>query len=377
MNNDELEIEKRQIQLLLDTYYGNPQFSYLKDISYEEVLKFISDKFSNRGLSLEEINNELLGILNNKEYLENKCSVKKNHEKIYSRLEELIRLLNEENIDYQLAGALALYLKYGKESNRCHHDIDISVNEKDIRKLKNVFEKMNLKFNDIRFNSLKVLKDGKLVGKHEISGLEEASDFHIGVFPFERLADGTLITKGYYHDSNNNPCCMENILSSQLSSLIFEKDPITFKGIPVYITSPEYIYVIKSNTRGKKDIEDMEFLEERINKDKLNKIKELSKSDKATQHNLVTNINNNDEDEKKKEDLEVLYTTIDLEKDMLKATNKKALKQQEKEVTRKLKRINPNMKYSTGSISIVSIILALLVVFSIVLVILILGVIIK
>ena len=376
MSND-LDTKKRQITIILSTYYNTPDFAFLTKDSLDTLLEEAYTKYLNTNLSINEINDEIAkDIIEKKKKSENIDDISLNHKKIYSRLEELIKLLNEENIDYQLAGALSLYLKYEEESNRCHHDIDISVNEKDIKKLKTVFEKMNLKFNDIRFNSLKVLKNGHLSGKHEISALEEDSDFHIGVFPFERLADGTLITKGYYHDSNNNPCCMEDIISESLAKLIFEKKPITFKGMPVYITSPEYIYVLKSEKKSDKDIEDIKFLEDKINKDKLNKIKELSKTDKATQHSLVTN-NNKDNEEEKKESEEELYTTIDLEKDMKKATRDKEYNKLNKEVTRKLKKIDPNMKYATGSISIVSIILALLVVFSIILVILIMGTIIK
>ena len=376
MSND-LDTKKRQITIILSTYYNTPDFAFLTKDSLDTLLEEAYTKYLNTNLSINEINDEIAkDIIEKKKKSENIDDISLNHKKIYSRLEELIKLLNEENIDYQLAGALSLYLKYEEESNRCHHDIDISVNEKDIKKLKTVFEKMNLKFNDIRFNSLKVLKNGHLSGKHEISALEEDSDFHIGVFPFERLADGTLITKGYYHDSNNNPCCMEDIISESLAKLIFEKKPITFKGMPVYITSPEYIYVLKSEKKSDKDIEDIKFLEDKINKDKLNKIKELSKTDKATQHSLVTN-NNKDNEEEKKESEEELYTTIDLEKDMKKATRDKEYSKLNKEVTRKLKKIDPNMKYATGSISIVSIILALLVVFSIILVILIMGTIIK
>ena len=376
MSND-LDTRKRQITIILSTYYNSSDFSFLTKDPLDKLLEEAFNKYLNTDLSIDKINDEIAkDIIEKKKKSENIDDISLNHKKIYSRLEELIKLLNEENIDYQLAGALSLYLKYGEESKRCHHDIDISVNEKDIKKLKNVFEKMNLKFNDIRFNSLKVLKNGHLSGKHEISALEEDSNFHIGVFPFERLADGTLITKGYYHDSNNNPCCMEDIISESLAKLIFENKPITFKGMPVYITSPEYIYVLKSEKKSDKDIEDIKFLEDKINKDKLNKIKELSKTDKATQHSLVTN-NNKDNEEEKKESEEELYTTIDLEKDMKKATRDKEYSKLNKEVTRKLKKIDPNMKYATGSISIVSIILALLVVFSIILVILIMGTIIK
>ena len=254
------------------------------------------------------------------------------------------------------------------ESDRYHEDIDISINEDDIPKLKKVCEKMGLKFSDDRFNSPRVLKNNIPSGEHEVIARDENSDFHIGAFPFERLADGTIITKGYYHDSNNTPCCRENIISSQLASLIFGKETVDFRGIPLYITSPEYIYVLKNYTKKDKDLKDIEFLEDKIDKDKVNKIKELSKTDQVTQ-NVIVDKKPEEEDKKKEEEIqEMLYTTTDLEKDMLKTTNRKKVDRQEKEVTKQLKKIDPNTRLSKGSISIVSIILALLVVFAVLLI---------
>ena len=283
-------------------------------------------------------------------------------------------LLNFEGIDYYLSGALCGYIKYKEESKRIHDDIDICINEKDIDKFKKVCEKMGLKFSDNRFNSPRVLKNNVLSEEHEI--IAETDNFYIGAFPFERLADGTIITKSYYHDSNNNSCCREDIISTSLASLMFDKKAIDFKGIPIYITTPEYIYYLKRSTNNNKDKIDREFLESRIDNDKVEIITKLSKSDKDTQFNIVSNkqpITNTDSNDTE----ESLYTTTDLEKDMKKATNKREFEKQNKEITRQLKKINPNTKLHTGSISIVSIILALLVVFAILLIGLIIYTIIK
>ena len=358
------------IALLVKSYYD--AFDFLHKESLEVLTNKTLDRYLDTNLTIDEINNELADIIVKKQeefkkYNDND-SIKKNHEKTYNKLEEFARLLNEAGVDYQLAGALCGYIKYGQESDRYHEDIDISINERDIPKLKQVCEKMGLKFSDDRFNSPRVLKNGIPSGEHEIIAREDGSDFHIGAFAFERLADGTIITKGYYHDSNNNPCCREEVISSQLASLIFGKETVDFRGIPLYITSPEYIYNLKNYTRKEKDLKDIEFLEDKIDKDKVNKIKELSKTDKATQ-NVIVDKKPVEEEKKKKEEIdEMLYTTTDLEKDMLKTTNRKKVDRQEKEVTKQLKKVDPNTKLSKGSISIVSIILALLVVFAVLLI---------
>ena len=86
--------------------------------------------------------------------------VKQNHEEIYSKLEILVKKLNERGIDYQLAGALCAYIKYGVESSRTHDDIDINLNEADMDKFRQVCEEMGLQFHDDRLTTPRVLKNG-------------------------------------------------------------------------------------------------------------------------------------------------------------------------------------------------------------------------
>ena len=371
--SNEVDSRKRQITIIIDAYYENPEFSFLKEIPREKLLDKAYEKYLNKNLTLSEINEDIAkSVLEKKEYFNkennryDKKYISKNHEVIYSKLEEFSKLLNDANIDYQLAGALCGYIKYGEESDRCHDDIDISINEKDIDKLRKVCEIMGLNFKDNRFSSSRVLKNGIPSGEHEIIATSDSSDFHIGAFPFERLADGTIITKGYYHDSNKHICCREDIISSQLASLIFGKETVDFNGIPIYITAPEYVYVLKEYTNSEKDKRDREFLEKHIDMEKVKQIKGLSKTDKVTQNSLV--INDPTIISQKTVDLQdTLYTTIDLEKDMKKYTRKKEYNKQNKEITRQLKRVNPNTKIK-GSISIISIVLALLVVFAILLI---------
>lgn len=212
--------------------------------------------------------------------------VKSNHTEIYDKLEMLVKKLNEAQIDYQLAGALCAYIKYGVESSRTHDDIDINLNEDDIVKFKKICEEMGLHFQDNRLNSPRVLKNGIPAGEHEVIATLDGSDFHIGAFCFERKLDGTIINKGYYHDENNSPCCRCDIISPELANEIFGREEVDFRGQKLFITPPEYVYKLKSYTKKDKDLADIMFMEERIDKSKLKRINELSKISRI-EHNKV------------------------------------------------------------------------------------------
>lgn len=214
--------------------------------------------------------------------------VKENHEEIYNKLEILIKKLNEKGVDYQLAGALCAYIKYGVESNRTHDDIDINLNEADINKFKEACEEMGLQFHDKRTTTSRVLKNGIPSGEHEVIATLDASDFHIGAFCFERKPDGTVINKGYYHDGNGQIFSRNDIISPELASEIFGREQATFRGQKLFITPPEYIYKLKSYTQNPKDKVDLSFMESRIDRNKLERINELSETSHI-EHQKVSN----------------------------------------------------------------------------------------
>ena len=252
------------------------------ELSYEEIIEQIN-KFSNQAINF---------YLEEKENRFNPELVSKNHKEIYDKLEILIKKLNERNIDYQLAGALCAYIKYDVESSRTHDDIDINLNEEDIDKFKEVCEEMGLQFHDNRMTTSRVLINGIPSGEHEVLATQEGTDFHIGAFCFERKLDGTVINKGYYHDEYGQICTRNEIIEPELSKEIFGKEQTYFKGQKVIITPPEYVYKLKKYTRKDKDLVDINFMEERINKSKLEKIDSLSKTTR-TEYIKVNGLNNN------------------------------------------------------------------------------------
>ena len=241
--------------------------------------------FKDSELPYEEVVNQINVLAKQvvKSYIEarekrfNPELVKKNHEEIYSKLEILVKKLNEKSIDYQLAGALCAYIKYGVESNRTHDDIDINLNEADISKFKEACEEMGLQFHDDRLTTPRILKKGIPTGNHEVLATLDGSDFHIGAFCFERKPDGTIVNKGYYHDENGQVYTRDDIMDPELANEIFGREQVDFRGQKLTITPPEYVYRLKKYTKKDKDLVDIMFMESRIDKDKLKKIYELSK----------------------------------------------------------------------------------------------------
>lgn len=240
-------------------------FSKINELAEKVVLDYVREKKA-------RINPEL---------------VMKNHKEIYSKLEELTQRLNNYRVDYQLAGALCAYIKYGMESSRVHDDIDINLNEADMDKFQRVCMEMGLQFHDDRLTTSRVLKNGIPAGEHEVMATLEGTDFHIGAFCFERMEDGTVINKGYYRDENNQVCSRNNIISPLLANEIFGRERVDFRGNSLYITPPEYIYCLKNYTQKDKDKMDLQFMEDKIDRNKLFRINSLLRASSSVQYEKV------------------------------------------------------------------------------------------
>lgn len=283
VNDDEKrDIRRQQITLLVTSYYNKLEFLHYEPLNL--LIQKALDLFLDTDLTIDEINEKLMeAIVERKRELDQRYDseeVKKNHETIYGKLELLARELNKAGIDYQLAGALCGYVKYGEESDRCHDNIDVCLNEEDMGKFQEICERLGLSFEDNRFNSPRVLRDGIPHGEHEVIARDPGSDFHIGVFPFERKKDGSVVMKGYYHDDDGKPCIREEEYSPELAREIFDQEEVDFRGTPLRITPPEHIYGMKKYTNHQKDQHDIDFLDSRIDKDKMARMQALSRTDR-------------------------------------------------------------------------------------------------
>lgn len=304
-----MEERKKQISELVSKYYYQYVFLQIDPISV--VIDKALNRFLNTDFTIEEIEQEILKIIEKFMRKDDPEVVNQNHEVIYSKLDQIIPKLQEAGVDYYLAGALCGYLKYGEESSRCHEDLDFMVNEEDLDKFQKVCEDMGFSFFDHRMNSPRVLKNEIPSGEHEVIATTPLSDFHIGVFCFERLVDGTFVMKGYYHDDENRPMCREEVFSSELAKEAFDSEVIDYKGNPLPITSPEYLYTLKRYTRGLKDLKDLSFLEGKIDQDKLARIKQLIPTDKVVQFREVSYL-----PEKKNDELEKMMDDVVEDEDL-------------------------------------------------------------
>lgn len=277
---------KQQLIVKYIQHVANQLNQQYNGIINEEKFNRVIDMFKDSQLPYEEVIKQINDLvektihiyLEEKEKIFNPDIVKENHKQIYSKLEVLVKKLNENNIDYQLAGALCAYIKYGVESNRTHDDIDINLNEEDIDKFKKVCEEMGLQFHDNRLTTTRVLKNGIPSGEHEVLATLEGSDFHIGAFCFERKQDGTVINKGYYHDDSGQIFSRDEIIEPELAKEIFGREEVDFRGQKLTITPPEFVYRLKKYTKNDKDLVDINFMNERIDKNKLEQIESLSKT---------------------------------------------------------------------------------------------------
>ena len=277
------ELRKSQITLLVKSYYEKLDFLHYEplDLLIDKSL----DLFLDSDLTIDEINEKLIeAIASRKKALMDRYDddkVRDNHETIYGKLEQLSRLIKD--LDYQLAGALCGYLKYDEESNRVHDDIDICLNESDLKIFEDICINLGYHFEDNRLDSQRVLKNGIPSGEHELMAIDPNTNFHVGVFPFERGDNGQVTLKLYYENDEGVPFVREEIFSPEASKEIFGRETIDFRGTPIIITPPEYVYILKSYTNHEKDIHDMKFLEERMNRDKMLRLRNLLRDGKTIQ----------------------------------------------------------------------------------------------
>ena len=270
------EVKKEQITALVTAYYK--KFDFLQNQELSELINKALNKYLDSDLTIEEINDELMKIIIeakkdvDKRHDEDK--VKENHEELYEKLDQLVSLLATAGIDYQLAGALCSYLKYGEESKRMHDDIDLNMNEDDLEKFGEVCRQLGFDFHDNRMNSPRVLQNGIPHGDHEVIAEIPGSDLHIGVFCFQRNPDGSINNRSYYKDEEGNNKVWNEYMPPEFAKLVFGAETIEFNGKPLIITPPEYVYSLKSFTRQQKDLEDIKFMEDKIDKDKLARIRE-------------------------------------------------------------------------------------------------------
>lgn len=195
---------------------------------------------------------------------------------------EMIESFQKIGIDYQLSGRVISFLKYKEIYSPQFSPIHFFLNEKDIPIFQKTIESLSLVCFDLRLKSPKVLIDGKCSSLYDFY-VQSGSDVVMYVTPFERLADGTIVLKEYYHDDELRSRVLETIISNKLSKVVFDSETIFFFNHAIPIVAYEYYCI----TRNEEE-EFLNFLDIRIDSDVLFQIKRLMDSDSILEDSFVT-----------------------------------------------------------------------------------------
>ena len=185
-------------------------------------------------------------------------------------------LLNNNNINYYVVGALGAYIDANIPIMRKHDDIDIMILEKDVIKLKKIFDNSNYIFYDNRFKSDKILNEyGYTDGDHEVYAQYKYNDFHIGFFLFDKDDEYYSIIE--YFKENGIQKRLIRKLPLRYLKYQYNETKTKYLGVNIKTVTKECIYKNKKNMNRDKDIFDIKNLEKYINYEKLNNLSGMSK----------------------------------------------------------------------------------------------------
>ena len=240
------------------------QNQILLNQSYDMIYQLVSDKLQSKQQMLEIYNKYCVNHIG-----KNLMSITQNHRLIETTIKQVCDLFNQNNIDYYIVGALALYLKAGK-LERYHDDIDFMVNENQLPQIKQILQQTDFVFFDNRFDNNKTLSTdgGHTQGEHEVIAWHKTSEFHLGFFLFERQ-NFCVTNVSYFSEIKNDKkqiLVLKNQHPKQKSQYIYGDYFVQVFGTMFRTTLPECVYLIKSSTKDFahrfKDQIDVDFFEE-------------------------------------------------------------------------------------------------------------------
>ena len=203
-----------------------------------------------------------------------------NNDFVNNVIKMITRKLNEQNINYYIAGAIGGYIDAGIPLQREHGDLDILIEEKDIEKLNNIFRDTDFDFYDNRYTSKKVLNEyGYTDGDHEVCAWHKYSDFHIGFFIF-RYDEGGYTIVEYFKDGERQKR-LDRTLPIECFNYQYNDESINYLGEKIKTVRKELIYKNKKVMGREKDLFDIEKLQPTLEKERLENLKGLSKKRKT------------------------------------------------------------------------------------------------
>jgi len=200
------------------------------------------------------------------------ATLEENHKAVFDTLKSFCKLMNDNNVDYVLAGALPCYLQAYGDIARYHQDIDFLLNDKDLEKVQKLINE------NTNYNLLHVIPEGgckefsqeidcgdvnELAKKgmeyadingtgHEICAIRDKDEFHVGFFPFERTQDGKIIRKTYIQDKENGAITVKKDFKDAQEFTKENSAKINLDGIEIPCSTVESVMEKKSGIRNAK-----------------------------------------------------------------------------------------------------------------------------
>lgn len=152
--------------------------------------------------------------------------------------------------------------------------------EKDIPKVQEALEDSDYTFSDDRLNNQRRLEKGvgHAQGEHEVIANHKENEFHLGFFLFRREPDNSITVREYFMEEDENgervPKILERHEPAELVALEYSEEYTEFAGTKFRTSTPESVYAKKMSTRHPKDMLDIEALKDKVDFDKIRKMKQ-------------------------------------------------------------------------------------------------------
>ena len=152
--------------------------------------------------------------------------------------------------------------------------------EKDIPKVQEALADSDYIFSDDRLNNQRRLEKGvgHAQGEHEVIANHKENEFHLGFFLFRREPDNSITVREYFMEEDENgervPKILERHEPAELVALEYSEEYTEFAGTKFRTSTPESVYAKKMSTRHPKDMLDIEALKDKVDFDKIRKMKQ-------------------------------------------------------------------------------------------------------
>lgn len=266
---------RRDFLIALAKKYYKASKRLNEEFTLEDAINKVLARFLNTDESFEEVERIMLETTARREKEKrediNPDNVRYNHNILSKKLKELFKLLNQNDVDYQLADNLGCFVQYGEESSFVHHNIIISINEEDLPKLKSVCNELGISYNDNRFNSKRTLKDGKPDNGFDVCAEGLDDDIKLNFRLFRRLENGAVAERNYYLD-NNTQMVQDIAFPLETASIIYGGKKATFDGVPIFVQPSEYTYLQMHGSHNWADGKTMDFVASRVDRNVLSEL---------------------------------------------------------------------------------------------------------